>query len=239
MENFDSVLRDVGIKKYKGYAFYFREFIYSNVDFQGKTIADVGGGNGIASFYALSADPQCQCWIVDPIIEGSNLAMMDQYALMAEKTDATRVHFHKDFIETLEDPQQFDIVLMHNSINHIGEDIIEEAKSNDGRYLEFIGRLKPIIDRVVQGGTIIVSDCGTENFWDKIGLRSPFAPTIEWNLHGEPEFWQKMLESVGCAHVKTGWTSRRELGKLGKLLLANRFTSYFTTRHFVSVYKKV
>ena len=146
--------------------------------------------------------------------------------------------FDKDLIETLEAPLKFDIILMHNSINHIGEDIIEEAKIDERRYAEFVDRLKPIIDRLDPGGTIIVSDCGTKNFWDRVGLKSPLAPTIEWSLHGEPEFWQKMLESLDCIHVKTNWTTRREFGKLGKLFLANRFMSYFTTRHFVSFYKK-
>ena len=238
MNYFDSVLKNAGISRARGYEFYFSEYIFKNVDLKGKTIADIGGGNGVASFYALTADTQCECWIVDPIIEGSNETMLAQYDSMAKTIGMSRIHFHKDLIETLEAPLKFDIILMHNSINHIGEDIIEEAKIDERRYAEFVDRLKPIIDRLDPGGTIIVSDCGTKNFWDRVGLKSPLAPTIEWSLHGEPEFWQKMLESLDCIHVKTNWTTRREFGKLGKLFLANRFMSYFTTRHFVSFYKK-
>ena len=42
-------------------------------------ILDIGGGNGLASFHALDSSPDCSAWVVDPIVEGSNKLMFEQY----------------------------------------------------------------------------------------------------------------------------------------------------------------
>ena len=39
---------------------------------------DLGGGNGIASFYALNESPSCTAWVVDPMAQGSNDLMFNQ-----------------------------------------------------------------------------------------------------------------------------------------------------------------
>ena len=239
MTSFDTFLDYSGIARPAGYDFYFKNYIFDNIDLDHKTILDLGGGNGLASFYALSASSSCSSWIVDPITEGSNELMSLQYNTMKEKFDASRINFHRDFIETLLAPEKFDIILMHNSINHIGEDIIKNILIDPNLYLEYKERIKTIVDRLKPEGILIVADCGTKNFWGQFGLPNPFSPSIEWRLHCEPWVWQKMIEENGFSHIHTSWTARREFGNFGKKILANRFCSYFLNSHFVSTFRKI
>lgn len=239
MNNFDALLKEIKVSNPSGYAYYFKNYIFNNINLNNKTILDLGGGNGIASFYALHQSASCSAWLVDPIVEGSNQLMIDQFNSLRDSFEKNRICFHRDFIETLDEPKHFDIVLMHNSINHIGEDIIEKALYKEEEYVEYVHRIKVITDRLKPGGDLIVADCGQRNFWGDLGLRSPAAPSIEWNLHCEPNIWQEMIEKAGSQHISTKWTARREFRTFGKLFLANRLCSYMLNSHFVSKYKKL
>lgn len=239
MHKFDELLLNAKILRPSGYYYYFKNYIFNDIDIDNKKILDLGGGNGIASFFTLFQSLSSMAWVVDPIAEGSNQLMTDQFNYMKESFGGNRINFHRDYINSLEEPNHFDIVLMHNSINHIGEDIIEQVLINQEKYAEYVERIKNITDRLKPGGKLIVADCGRKNLWDDIGLKSPFAPTIEWHLHCEPKTWQKMIEEIGLKHEYTKWTSRRELRGIGKLLLGNRICSYLLGSHFVSVYQKI
>ena len=238
MKKFDTLLREAHITRPDGYDFYFRNYIYRDIDLDNKKILDIGGGNGLASFHALDSSTSSSAWVVDPIAEGSNDLMFEQYDSMKKNYDPDRIAFHRDYVDTLQDPDTFDIIVMHNTINHIGEDILEDIPHNNDAYVEYVRRLKKILDRLSSNGILIVADCGSKNFFGQIGLKSPFAPSIDWHLHCEPGVWKEMIEEIGFSHIKTKWTARREFGSFGNFFLANRVCSYFLNSHFVSFYQK-
>ena len=232
---FSRDLIDTGFDDRRGFGFYFSRYVFDGIDLSSKNIADVGGGNGIASFYACVSDPSCNSWVVDPIEEGSNSQMMQQYSAFQNRFSCERVRYHRDVIDTLEHPQMFDILLLHNSINHIVEDLLGLEQTD---LTSFRQRLQSIISRLRVGGVLIVAECGRRNLWGDLGFKSPFSPTIEWKIHKEPEFWREILEPLGVEHLKTTWSARREFGSFGKRFLSNRFAAYVTNSHFVSVYKR-
>jgi len=199
---------------------------------------DFGGGNGIASFFAVHHDKTCKCTIVDPFDEGSNSEMINQYHQLS-RFFGSSVRLHNDYVDSLPISDKYDLILMHNSINHIGEDIIEDLETNKGHWKKYLERIKPVIQRVKKGGYIIVADCSNRNFWNDLGLRNPIAPSIEWNLHQPPHVWKRMLEELGVSHITTNWTTRREFLIPGQILLANKICNYFMGSHFVSIYKKM
>lgn len=126
---------------------------------------------------------------------------------------------------------RFDLVVLHNSINHLDEELVSDVHRSDtarAAYREILGR---IIAMLKPGGVVLLADCGRLNFFGGLGISNPFAPSIEWNLHQEPSTWVSLLESVGCK-CKVEWNSLSITGRPGRILLGNRCGSFFTTSHF-------
>lgn len=213
------------------------KYIFEGISLKNKSLLDLGGGNGIASFFASHSDKSCRCTIVDPFEDGSNTLMSNQYKELSKVYNNT-VKLHMGYVETLPKDEKFDLILMHNSINHIGEDIIIDIQYNQNHWKKFSLRLESILMRAKKGAKIIVADCSSKNFWNDIGVKNPLAPTIEWHLHQPPHVWKEMIEKFNFTRLSTKWTSRRELLLFGKILLAHRLISYFTESHFVSIYEK-
>ena len=127
--SFDKNLKNCGIKRSFGYKFYFKNYIFEGFDIKNKSLMDFGGGNGIASFFAVHSDKSCNCTIVDPFDEGSNSQMITQYHQLS-RIYGDAVKLHNDYVDSLPVDIKYDLIIMHNSINHIGEDIIENVESN-------------------------------------------------------------------------------------------------------------
>ena len=237
INEFDKNLRDCGLKRSFGYSFYFKNYIFDGINLRDKKLLDLGGGNGIASFFAYHTEKSCKCTIVDPYVDGSHKQMHTQFEDLSKLYDNS-VTLHNGYVDTLPESHTFDLILMHNSINHIGEDIVGDIDTNKNSQVEYSKRLTKILDRAKSNSIIIVSDCSSKNLWNDLKIKNILAPTIDWNLHKPPSVWQKLLEDLDCQHISTKWTARRELLLIGKFILSNRFASYMINSSFVSIYKK-
>jgi SAM-dependent methyltransferase len=221
-----------------GYGYYFREHIFSKINLKKKKILDLGGGNGIAGVYAALSEESAAITIVDPLEDGSNSRMMEQYESLQEISKVKNVTFFQGFLEELAEEEKFDVILMHNSINHIAEDHVASLHLSQNAKKVYLDKLGYILSRLKSGGKFIIADCSNKNFWGFLHFPNPVAPSIEWHLHQPPEVWREIIEELGLKHQSTAWTARRELGSIGKIILANRLTSYFLDSHFVSKYSK-
>lgn len=238
-EIFDSLISKCGIPRPYGYDFYFKNYIFENVEIANKTLCDVGGGNGIASVYASVELSAKKSIIFDPLAEGSNVLMSNQFKSFLNEFKCKNVVFIEDEIVNYQSNQKFDVMLLHNSINHIGEDLIETLENDPRSLEEYTLRLSRIFSYLKKNGILIISDCSSQNFLGKLGLFNPIAPEIEWHLHKPPEFWVKICESLGFQKLTARWTARRELGFLGKYIFAKKIPSFFLDSHFVITLKKL
>ena len=236
MSEFDKSLKKIGIKRSRGYEFYFKNYIFSSIDFRGKTILDVGGGNGIASFYAVKYLGAKSSLVIDPLEDGSNDEMHSQYDAFLDLF-GKGVEFYQGYTNELADEKKYDVLLLHNVINHVGEDIVHKLHYDNDTKIIFKERICDILSKGKLGGHLIVADCGRRNIFGDLKIHNPIAPTINWSIHQQPHVWQEIMEEIGCKHLKTNWTARRELGFYGKFLLSNPLISYLTNSTFVSFYK--
>lgn len=79
----------------------------------------MGWGSGIVSFYAINSSANCCTQIVDPIVEGSDDLMFKQYNSLKKNYEAERINFHRDYIDTMLDPNVFDIIVMNNNSHFV------------------------------------------------------------------------------------------------------------------------
>ncbi len=221
-----------GIYPNAGNLRYYVRYLFSGVSLQGRRVLDIGAGVGLFGFYAASAGA-ARVVCLEPEAAGSTRgvrAVFDEVARALDLTNATmQSHTLQDFDAAGE---QFDVVFLHNAINHLAEDsCVRLHRDEEARqiYREIFSKLSAL---TADGGTIIAADCARRNFFGDLGLRNPVASSIEWHKHQSPRLWAAMLADAGFSRPVIRWTSLNSLRGPGRLLLGNRVAAYFLTSAF-------
>ena len=211
---------------------FYTKMIFKNILFEDKLILDIGGGSGILSYYAvLKGASHAIC--VDPFGDGSSLSQGGILSELNSVTGLSNVEFMPVPFNSF-DPKNvmFDIVMLHNSINHLDEKAcIELQNSSTARtkYSKIFSRIKNMLK---PGGEILICDCSSRNIFPKFRLHNFFAPNIDWEKHQPPEKWIEILKDEGFVEPVIRWNSPKTLGAIGNLFLGNKVMSYFLASHF-------
>lgn len=207
-------------------------FLFGSISFDGKVVLDIGGGAGVLSFYAGACGAK-RVICLEPEGEGGTKDMNDQFARVSNMLNLQNVTLlsqtFQDFEEYLE---TFDIIILHNSVNHLDEEAciyLLEAQDKQVIYRSLFKKLASIASSQAD---LIIADCSSRNIFPLLNLRHPLSKTIEWHKHQPPEVWVDLLNDVGFDNPKIRWSSYSRLGKLGWLLFANRLAAFFLTSHF-------
>jgi hypothetical protein len=241
MKHFNNIVSLSGLKRTYGLDWYFRGQIFKGIDLNSKRLLDIGGGNGLASIWSLIQGGCKEAIVLDPFDSGSNSHMFQQYQKMKQVSGVgDRLQLHNGTLQNFGfNKGIFDIVLMHNSINHINEEMIPLLKFSKKAQNIFIEEFKLIRSRMTSNAILIVSDCSNRNFFGDMGIKNPIAPTINWAIHQSPTVWSSIIKSSRFKHVRTVWTTRRELGRFGHFILGNKVGAYLTNSHFVMIFRAV
>jgi len=217
---------------------YLSRYLFKDIDFEGKSVLDIGGGTGTFSFYAAVRGAKCVVCL-EPELSGGRRGFVSKFEQVRDKLSLENVTLQNVTFQDFDPGQQkFDIILLHNSINHLDE----EACANLLHSKEARERYKAIFEklsRVSRGGTkLIAADCSRYNFFASLRLKNPFAKTIEWEKHQAPGCWSRMLHNFGFEQIKIVWPPYHLLRPLARQLLDNRLASYFLNSHFILFMEK-
>ena len=212
---------------------YFLEMVFGDLECEGRRVLDIGGGVGLLSFCAVHRGAS-RAVLLEPEAAGSTTGVIQRFqataaALALQESVLLRPDRFQEF-----DPkgETFDLVISYNSINHLDEEAcIALSESAEARktYLELLCRLRSMLN---PGADVIVCDCSRHNLFAQLGLRNPFARTIEWHKHQSPYFWTDLFCEAGFEQPVVRWNAFNSLGAPGRMLLGNRAASYFLTSHF-------
>jgi len=195
-------------------------------------MVDIGGGRGIYCFYAASQGA-IKAVCLEPEASGATSGISSGFE--ATKTDLGLPQvdlISKTYQDYLADSSKYDLVVMHNSINHLNEEACENLGSDLEAEKTYTDLFKEMFNMMNPGGTLLACDASCKNYWNQFGLTSPFAKSIEWHKHQEPETWSAMLQSVGFEQVSITWDSFNSLGGLGRSLLGHRVAARLFNSHF-------
>ena len=233
MEHYLDITVQDGIVSKRTYLQFQMQNLFEGVELRGRTVLDIGGGNGVYSFYAAAAGAS-SVLCLEPEAEGSTSRVIDTFQRLRE-----RMGFDNVTIDpvTLQDfaprGRTFDVVLLYNSINHLNEPacitLLDKLESREA-YTDIFSNLYSLCARPAK---LIVADCSRHNFFNAIGTKNPFNPTIEWHKHQAPELWAGLLSKVGFTTPRIRWSTFSRLGTAGKLFTGNRWAAYFLRSHFV------
>jgi 16S rRNA G527 N7-methylase RsmG len=206
--------------------------IFRKIDFEGKSMLDIGGGDGLYSFYvACQGAKNVVC--LEPEIEGSYGEMNKNFEKMKKTLNLNNISLRKATFQEYEPgSEKFDIVLMHNSINHLDEYACEHLLKSETYWNTYTDLLKKLYAITNEKAQIIISDCSNINFYTRIGIKNIFAPNIEWEKHQAPEVWARLLTEAGFNATKISWNTPKHLGNIGNKLFGNRLFTYFLGSHF-------
>ena len=134
--------------------------------------------------------------------------------------------------------EKFDIILLHNSINHLNEEACIKLQHDDKAKETYKTALRNICALANNDAKLVIVDSSRYNFFALCKIKNPFAPTIEWEKHQSPMYWSRLLSDAGFHNPKIRWISFNRLGLIGKFLFGNILASYFLDSYFCLTMEK-
>lgn len=203
------------------------DWCFKEVVFKKKNVLDIGGGNGIFSFYAKYKGAR-KVVNLEPFADGSTLFEFEGNEIEQE----LKIFLKNRTLQEYNTNDKFDLIILHDSINHLNETIFQEIHKSEKDFKEYKHLINKIISLLNPGGKIIITDCSRRNFWGDLGMKSPFAPAIEWHLHQQP-FMIKRLFNDHQFKFQLRWSPFKRIGHFGYLIsFFGYFPSYFMQSHF-------
>ncbi len=204
------------------------KWAFKGIDFKNKKVLDIGGGNGIYSYYAKFQGAK-SCINLEPLQAGSTNVKIENKKIEYQFSIQTINQTFQNFRTT----EKFDIIILHDSINHLDEDNFCKINTHSSAKSAYLDLIKKMCGMLAEEGEFVISDCSRYNFWGIIGLKSPFAPSIDWNLHQSPYLITKLFEANGLRKKNLRWSPFKRFGSFGRLLTIFGFpTAFFMQSHF-------
>ena len=121
LESYFSAVIKEGLYPSRGNLQFHVKTLFKDITLENRRVLDIGGGSGLHSFYmACMGAKEVVC--LEPETEGSRSGLEEKFRKLAEVLGQDQVRFEPTTFQAF-DPggKQFDVILLHNSINHLDE----------------------------------------------------------------------------------------------------------------------
>lgn len=206
------------------------EFLFDGIPLADAHVLEVGCGRGAWSLWAGLHGARRVIGI-EPGADGSSTGSRDAFRRsIAILNIEQQVVARADFLHELPKPDApYDVVVMYNVINHLDEESVVSLHRDPEARRRYVDILQDLRSRMHPGSWLIVADCARDNVWPRLGLTSPFVPSIEWHKHQNPDTWIEIFNQAGFRSVDLRWSPLQPLPSL----TANWLVQYLTCSHFV------
>ena len=204
---------------------------FDGVNLSGKALLEIGAGDGVMSAYAVVHGAR-RVVALEPEAAGSTKGSISSIQQIAQRLGAEIMAVHATTLQEYPPSEEkFDIVLLHDSVNHLDEADCMKLHYDQPARQRYSELFQKIASMMHPGKLLLLSDCSRGNFYDKIGMSNPFVPQIEWEKHQSPKVWMKLLRPLGFDKIHLRWHVPYRLKRLGPLV-GNRLANFFLTSHF-------
>jgi len=202
---------------------------------EGKSVLDVGSGRGIYAFFAAYAGAK-RVVCLEPGLEGGHQAAEFTFERIRGTFSFQQVALQECRLQDFDAKgESFDIILLHNSINHLDEDACIRLRDSGEARRTYQNIFVQMEELAHSGTKLIIADCSRYNLFGLLGVKNPMALSIKWHTHQSPYLWVTMLERFGFARKSLRWTTP---GRFSQLFLDNPVASFFLISHFVLTMEK-
>jgi len=204
------------------------KFVFETLELKDKRVLDVGCGKGglvawaalQGAGFALGLEPE-----EDGVVAGSYATLEKVISTLSLDT----VEISRSTLDAYPFSERFDIVILYNVINHLNEHAVVDLHSNPHSHNIFLGIARKIRSVTAANGIVILADAARSNLWGDLGVKSPFARTLQWRKHQNPSTWRALFESIGFRTLDLRWSQHYLLKKWS----SNFLMRYMTSSHFV------
>ncbi|MHC5059695.1 MAG: class I SAM-dependent methyltransferase [Planctomycetota bacterium] len=204
--------------------------VFEGIDLAGKNLLEIGAGEGYLSAYASQYANHATA--IEPQGQGSSEERASKIDKIHEALSADNFEVVHDTIQNYScTERKYDIVLMHNSVNHLDEAKCMTLKESEDSRRGYSEIFEKISNMMSPGAKMIVIDCSRYNFFQLLHVKHPICPQIDWNKHQSPETWLGILEPLGFKKDSVTWLVQRPLSRLS-FVLRNKCAAYFLFSQF-------
>jgi SAM-dependent methyltransferase len=200
--------------------------LFRGIDFSGRRVLDVGGGDGVYSFYAAAMGAR-EVVCLEPEAAGSIGGELSMFERIRAEMPHLPVRLERQTIAQFQDAEGFDVVAMIASINHLDEAACERLHKEAPARAAYRQLFAHVASLTRAGGRLIIADCTRHNFFAALGLTNPLCPTIEWEKHQGPALWARLLQQAGFQRPRVSWEPLYRWGPTVQTLLANKWAAWF------------
>ncbi|MEW6301911.1 MAG: class I SAM-dependent methyltransferase [Verrucomicrobiota bacterium] len=204
--------------------------VFGGVPLAQRRVLDVGCGSGAFALWA-GIHGAAKVLGIEPETAGSTKGTLERFRWTIQELQLERTVFAKEAsLEDLSpDAGPFDVAILYNVINHLDEEATTRLHRDTDAVARFVAILTRLRELLAPDGIVLVVDMARFNLWNMVGLKSPFAPTIEWHKHQQPEVWIRTFEQAGYRLRDLDWNPLYPLGRLSQ----NRAMQYLTGSSFI------
>lgn len=208
------------------------DLVFGDVQLSGRSVLDVGGGNGLLSFYAIARGAS-RVTCLDPAADGSSPGIDRQFDALASEVGGDVDRLTERFQDHDPGGALYDVVLVHNAINHLDEAACAALPDDPAAVAAYRDIFADLRGLLRPGGNIIVADCAKRNLWGDLRLHNVFAPGIEWPIHEQPTVWNRLMVDAGFKPGNVRWDAPSKMRRPGQAIFGNRVGAYLTSSHFI------
>ena len=158
-----------------GNARFYGDYLFRGVDLSGKTMLDIGAGEGLYSFYAACMGAS-KVVSLEPEAAGSSTGMAEVFERTASLLEQKQVQFVPQPLQDYEpSDESFDVLFLHASINHLDEDACTRLHHDPEAqtvYLELFDKLAALAK---PGAKLIAADCARRNLFADLKVTNPIG----------------------------------------------------------------
>lgn len=232
------ITKEHGAKMARGLRWRLEHYLFPGIELAGKRFLDIGGGAGTYTFYAACRGA-CEAVCLEPEAAGSSPGMRTTFQKRAEQFGVQNAILVPLTFQEYEPENLFDVLFCHNAINHLDEEATSRLHKDQAAQQVYAAIFQKMNRLCVPGGYLIIADASRNSLYSWLGIRSPLTPTIEWHKHQPPQVWEKLLQQAGFRRVALRWRSPASLGRIGQILIGNRFSNFFLWAHFCLTLQKI
>jgi len=202
-----------------------------------RRVLEIGAGDGFLSCMLKYLGAR-SVTALEPESSGSSESVVDRFtrsinALELEDVAVLPLTF-QDFSAP---PDSYDLIVSIASVNHLNEGACEVLCESDDAKQTYLGLFQKMHRMLDTNGVLLLADCGRNNLLgclpSKLRMKHPFAPSIEWKKHQQPNTWATLLGQAGFHNVVWEWVLPIKLKYSIDTFFDNAPMAYLTSSFFI------